>query len=329
MKNDKKARHHYIPQCYLRYFSSNGKSVFVYNKNRGIYPQSISKVACEKEFYTLSESVINSLKEEEISSDSLEKEFFANSIENQFGTILNKIRISLDFWKSDNKHAIVLEQSDKELFAACIAIQYLRMPNIRDKYWGMETDGNKARLEIIKSFFVNSHPDYKDFINDIEFSIDEGFKSFKHFQIFGNQEFIDSIQDRILDKYWLFFVSEDGGFYTSDNPILLKPHLSNQHPYYEGFGQKGVEVIFPISDFVLLTMWDKSYFPEKKQRDNSFLLIDSKSFRQYNLYQYIWSNFETYNKTGKFGLIKQWKNTNYGNKEIFMPRPKISINKKC
>lgn len=135
------------------------------------------------------------------------------------------------------------------------------------------------------------------------------------------------MQDHILNKIWIFYVREQDDFYTSDNPILLKPHLQHQPFFYDGFAMNGIEIIFPVGSSVLLTLWDKAHFQDKLLQDNKFSSMDDKSKRQYNCYQYIWSNDEVYSKRDDFRLIENLKLANEGN-EIIKERPKILVNGK-
>lgn len=256
-----------------------------------------------------------------------EKEFFDDNIEKLLGPILKIINSAAESWKVNSNQNEILQKTDKEVFAALIAVQYLRMPNIRDKYWFFFKKHSTERLKIIKSFFSNQFPENKDFIETIKMSFDEEYKPVDHSTIFSDAELISKLQDHILNKFWIFYVTGQDDFYTSDNPILLKPHLEHQPFFYDGFAKKGVEIIFPVGSSVLLTLWDKTHFQDKSFQDNKFSNIDDKPKRQYNCYQYIWSNDEVYSKREDFKLIENLKLANGGN-EIFKERPKILVNGK-
>jgi len=328
MKNIKHKKQHFIPQCYLRWFSVNGKFINVYSKIRKkSYPQAISNTACQENFYKISEKFLSLFNNETFKPNSIEIDFFDKIVERLLGPLLKTINQKADGWRSEKNNLNTLSKLEKEKFAALIAIQYLRMPNIRDKYYLAHKESASAELEIIKSFISNQYPESKEFIDNIEMHDDEDYKPIEHFKIFADQELVDNIQDHILDKIWIFYVSTEKDFYTSDNPIIIKPHLENQPPLYEGFGMKGVEIIFPISSSVLLTLWDKKYFIDREFQDNKFYLINKKEKLHYNCYQYIWANEEIYFIENNFQLVNDLKAANYGD-EIFMHRPKILVNGK-
>lgn len=324
MKGEPNQFHHFIPQCYLKNFSTDKKHIHIYSKHKmNNFEGKIKETAGENYFYKIPEKFIPGINTTIFHSNFFEQDFFANNIESLFGPILRTINSSL----GNNTNMAVLSREDKEIFAALIAVQYLRMPNIRDKYWSLLEGGSKARIEIIKSFYANQFIDKKEFINSIGINIDKEGRPINHSAIFSDDFLIKKLQDDLLDKIWIFYVSKEDDFYTSDNPILLKPHLDNQPAFDEGFCMRGVEIIFPIGSSVLLTMWDKTYFEEKKHQDNKFVIADYKTKRQYNCFQYIWANDEVYSKTDNFIMIELLKKLNGGN-EIFKTKPKILINGK-
>lgn len=320
-------KQHYIPQCYLRNFSDDGKFLWVYNKSTSkAHTQAISNTAFMKDFYRIADKVIDGKLINDVNR--FEKEFFANSIEPQFNSYLNLIKNKTKDWLSNPNHSPVLDRETKELFSAFIAIQHLRMPNIKDMHIDAMKKANQERFEIIKSFYKSTRNEVdQDCIDNISMEYDDELNSLEHFYVYGDQELINSIQDQLINKIWIFYVSEDKNVFTSDNPILRKPHLENQPSFYDGFGMKGVEVIFPLNSSLVLTMWDEECFSERVDEDNKFQLITPKLLRQYNSYQYLYSNYQTYCQNNDFGLIELLKIAN-GGKEYFHKRPKIYVNGK-
>ena len=122
-------------------------------------------------------------------------------------------------------------------------------------------------------------------------------------------------------------MSKEKNIFTSDNPIVINPHLENQPSLFSGFGMRGVELIFPLSSSVVLTMWDEKYFSEKVNEDNRFQFISPKLLRQYNSFQYLYSNYQTYCQYNNFEIIRLLKIVN-GGEEYFHKRPKIYVNGK-
>ncbi len=320
-------KQHYIPQCYFRNFSENNKSIWVYNKkNSKSYTQSIANIACEDDFYKLAEKVVDG--KTITSANMLEKEFFANNLEIMYSDCLKLFASKTKEWLSNQNNNPVIDKKTKDIFSALIALQYLRMPNIREMYIDANKKVNNYAFELNKELY-KTQVDEKQYslIDSITLEYDEELQSLEHFFIYGDQKLIDSYQDQLVNKIWVFYVTEHNNVYTSDNPILTKPHIPNQPYLYSGFGMNGVEVIFPLSSSLLLTIWDEKYFTDKRKLDNTFCLINDKSLREYNLYQYMYSNYETYSQNDNFNLIKAMLQIR-GGKQYFAARPRIYVNGK-
>lgn len=320
-------KQHYIPQCYCRNFSENKKSIWVYNKkNSKSYTQSIANIAYEDDFYKLADKVVDG--ETITSANMLEKEFFANNLEIIYSDCLKLFASKTKEWLTDHNNNPVIDKKTKDIFSALIALQYLRMPNIREMHIDANKKAKNYTFELFKDFYKTQVEEKQhSFVDSIALEYDEELQSLEHFYIYGDQKLIDSYQDQLVNKIWIFYVTEHNNVYTSDNPILTKPHIANQPYLYSGFGMNGVEVIFPLNSSLVLTIWDEGYFIDKRKFDNTFCLIDAKSLREYNLYQYMFSNSETYCINDNFNLIRAMVHMNEG-KEHFADRPRIYVNGK-
>lgn len=322
-------KQHFIPQCYLRNFSENDKFVFVYskkNKNKG-YPQSIAKTACQDYFYTIPEKYINQEFFEGIDGNYIEKKILAENIESLYSDFLSKIIQAASVWTSRNESLEIFNTKERDLFAALIAIQYLRMPNIRNMYWFAQRKAQKERNEIVSA--MKKAYGNLDCNEAIALDREDDYASVLHSEIFLDETLIADIQDHLIKKIWKYKIAIDDAVFTSDNPILLKPHLQNQPAFYDGFGMRGVEIIFPISKNILLTIWDEETFYDNKIENDKFSFLTDAELRQYNCYQYIWANDEVYSSKIDFKLIELLKLANGDiNKEIIKKRPTIKINEK-
>lgn len=74
-------------------------------------------------------------------------------------------------------------------------------------------------------------------------------------------------------------------------------------------------------------MWDSKYFHKMGDISDSFNNISDKQKREYNCYQYMFSNKQTYSYNNDFDLIKLLKICNNG-KEYFSEKSKILVNGK-
>lgn len=322
-------KQHFIPQCYLRNFSENEKFVFVYskrNKNKG-YAQSIAKTAYKDNFYAIPKKYLNKELSPDIDSNYIEKKILAENIESLYSNILIKILQAASKWNITKENKEIINTKERDLFAALIAIQYLRMPNIRDKYWNAQIKAQKERNNIMDAY--KKAYDKIDCSEIIAIDREDDYAPVMHSELFLHEEIIANIQDQLIKKIWKYKIATNGFVFTSDNPILLKPHLDNQTAFCEGFAMKGVEIIFPISKNIILTIWDEDVFVDHIMENNKFNILSDKELRQYNCYQYIWANEEVYSSSNNFELIEMLKLANGDlNKEIVMGFSTIKINER-
>lgn len=316
-------RQHFIPQCYLRLFSLDKKNINVYSKKyvRKSPIQAIVKTAYKDYFYNIPQKIIvtNNL---EIPTTFYETEFFAKVVEQEYSKLLGRIT-AVEIENEKIKKPQPLTVNEKQLFAALIAIQYLRLPTVIDEYWETFRKTGSASLDIIKSFMASQHPGHKEFIDSIKLDLDKDYKPVEHSNLYTDENLIANLQDLILDKIWIFHISKDN-FHTSDNPIIVKPHVPSQKPFYHGFGTYGSEIIFPLSSNVLLSMFDRKHFHEMECEHENYLIIDSKKTREYNCYQYFFSEQEVYSKINDFKGYELLKADNNG-KDIFLKQSRTKI----
>ncbi|WP_282037654.1 DUF4238 domain-containing protein [Saccharicrinis aurantiacus] len=326
-KNQNKIQH-FVPQCYLRNFSPNGIYVFIYDKiAKKQYRNSVDKIAYEDFFYELPESFITNLSEIPFGTKFYEKEFFANNVESLFTKLLEKIVEKQQKWINNRKSFEVFNNEEKYLFAQLIAIQYLRMPNIREKYSDASKKHINAEQKIIKAFLSKSKPELKDSFDKINVQYNKAYDPILHSEIFANIDLFVGMAEQLINKHWIFYYNDNNDFFTSDNPIIVKPHIQKQKPYYEGFGMRGVEIIFPISSTILLSILDEDYFKISENLTAPFNKISDKKKREYNFYQYMFSNRQTYSYNNDFSIIEMLISLNKG-EEFFGPKSKILVNGK-
>ena len=323
-------RQHFIPQCYLRNFSENEKFVFVYsktNEKKG-YAQSIAKTAYQDYFYAIPEKYLNQIFWPDIDKNFIEKKVLAENIESLYSELLDKITQAASVWTKHQQSVEVFSTQERDLFAALMAIQYLRMPNIRDMHWEAQKKAQKEKNEIV-SAMKKAYGEDIDCSEAIALDREDDYAPVLHSEIFLDEELIADIQNLLIKKIWKYKIATTDTVFTSDNPILLKPHLKNQPAFYDGFGMKGVEVIFPISKNIILTIFDEEVFYEDKSENNKFSILTESELRQYNCYQYIWANNEVYSSKNDFKLVEFLKFANGDiNKEILKERPTIQVNGK-
>ena len=117
---------HYIPQCYLKLFSSAGKEV--YFKDCYTSPSETKKIeciGCEDDIYSIQTKTIGR-------HIYLEKKF-QDEVENPYSRLLSEITKSGKRAQMKNfPDEIVLSEEEKFRFSAFIVIQYIRMPMFKN-----------------------------------------------------------------------------------------------------------------------------------------------------------------------------------------------------
>jgi len=309
-----------------KFFSVWKICLYIYDK-KGHKPfsNSLDSISCFDHFYEIPKKYLTDKFNIPFGTKYFERAFFAEHIESIYSQILDKIVSKADSWVKAQENRKVLTINEKEKLAQLIAIQHLRMPNVKDDASNTNEKALLVSFDIIKSGIINMNPELDNNRTTIEY--DKDYDPILHSKLYANEKLVSDFATQILTKHWVFFISDSADFYTSDNPIIIKSHIKNELNFYDGFGMKGVEIIFPISKSILITMWDSSYFPEKQKKENAFELINVKEIKMYNCYQYIWANRQVYSYSNNFTIIKTLKMENGGN-EIIMKRPRTLVNGK-
>lgn len=258
-------KQHYIPRCYLKRFSDNDKSIFTYDKQQSkAYPASMMSVCCEDDMYSISDSYIEKNNEEtgsHLNRLSLEHSHFANSVEPMFSQLLQSIDVIKDEWISQREQ-YRLQFKEKRELALHLVTQFFRHPQLKDStvddYLRME----KAGIDMVKWILAKEKGD--ESINDLKIDV-QCEAPVLHAQLtYLNNETLMDFADAIASNIWMFLVSKNSDFYTSDFPIVVEPHVKNARPMYMGLAQYGGELTYPLSPSLMLVVFDKVYFIEKE-----------------------------------------------------------------
>lgn len=297
MKGEQHKRHHYIPQNYLKNFSSNEKSVWVYNKQKKdekIYQQAVANICCKEDFYSL----------EGIYSDKLliEKEFFANNIEPIFSNMLKDIIKKGSKYLEDKIAEVILTPEEKYQFAYLLSIQWFRTPFQRQSINYLSQDIISQIIPIFKEGMAleTGNENYRKL--DIQPNINPILEQAK--VGYMNRELLDLYANALTNNYWEFFITPMNDVYTSDFPITVKMHIPDARPMFEGLACHGSELTYPISKNICLTIWDREFFSTKKVKDSYFTDMSDRDLIHFNTYRYVYAN-EVYCYENKFQELLQ------------------------
>ncbi|WP_429115544.1 DUF4238 domain-containing protein [Aeromonas veronii] len=217
----RKAKHHYIPKCYLKGFANGGdnsSSFWAVPKNKGNPFSTTPNDACaQRDYYTVEHN--NSL---------IVEDFYAEQIEPKIGKVLNYIaEYSRLPPKEDMKHLILL-----------LATLYLRVPSYR-KSLEVPMLSVKRIVESIS--------------NDIHVSNIGDFDYSKTDLIGIELKMIDTVQKCLSNKYYQLYIVDDENVnvLTSDNPFILS-HPEGRPGFYFGLNTPRIEICVPISSKAIL-----------------------------------------------------------------------------
>lgn len=297
-------KQHYIPRCYLKRFSDNDKSIFTYDKQQSkAYPASMMSVCCEDDMYSISDSYIEKNNEEtgsHLNRLSLEHSHFANSVEPMFSQLLQSIDVIKDEWISQREQ-YRLQFKEKRELALHLVTQFFRHPQLKDStvddYLRME----KAGIDMVKWILAKEKGD--ESINDLKIDV-QCEAPVLHAQLtYLNNETLMDFAGAIASNIWMFLVSKNSDFYTSDFPIVVEPHVKNARPMYMGLAQYGGELTYPLSPSLMLVVFDKVYFKEKEEYDCTFSIADDKEIRRQNMLRYFYAKRHVFSSKKDFSLI--------------------------
>lgn len=231
---------HYVPQFYLRYFSSDGKNVGVYllEENKLIKNGPIKNQASESYFY-----VKEKAKESEQNLASLER----------------KIKETLDKIVECKGKIVKLKLEEKETLLVSVAFQYCRTKSAANM-WNTLVD--KISKEVLRR-------DFK--LGLSEENLSKILISIKNPAAFGIAHTLEPAIKAITDLHYKFVSIADNTnvkLLTSDNPVAI------YNPFYErigmdsiGLASKGLILYMPISPYCGVIYYD----------DNTYKMGNKKS----------------------------------------------------
>jgi len=305
-------RHHYIPQFYLKGFSSDGKHLFVLDKQTSqeerFRYQTINSIAFQKHLYTYQ---TKSKKKETL-------EDLFSQVEGRAATVIKKVEQKQD-----------LTDQERNDFSLFLSFLWIRVPYSKKEFERstQQLYEKIARKSVamtpkknLKEFFEKRGKDLTDKeIDDlVDFAINEKRSKItvtvpqgywiKQMLLLG----VD-IAPALEIADWEFRIATKSlAFVTSDNPFLLLPSRP-VHPF-EGLGllTPGAKKAIPITAKICLVIHE----PQKNPR-TVYTEADKPFFRKINNWVVKHSDRFVYSADkGKVGkMIKL-------NKELLKPAPK-------
>lgn len=207
-------KQHYVPQFYLKKFSDNRKSVWAYDKVLGkVIQPSISNICCEKDLYTISDNMVRKSASDgnKINKYSFEKDFFANALEQNYSRYWDLLDDMAKQCIETDEFQMPLPDEDKIKIAYYIAVQFLRLPQIKK----FDVDIFNDMMPKIVRLFTHglaketNNPDLLKL--DIETSICD--KSVYHARTsYLDMELVEKYTHDLCNNVWTFSFSIENNF---------------------------------------------------------------------------------------------------------------------
>jgi hypothetical protein len=227
--------HHYVPQYYLKGFSTSNDSSKIWAFERHTkkrFCTSVANIAHENYFYAFrNENGVND-------TDSVEQ-FLANRIEGPANLVINKLR----------RHETI-NREEKQQLALYVTLMYSRVPRYRERVkdnlpqvMSEQLSLLKAQLQSAKKQQLISEP----FAESIFQAVENEFEFAKREPPtpFLLPKFYQVIFEVLINMQWTFLVRQESPYFlTSDNPFVFTER--------RGLGDEKAEIIFPVSKDVML-----------------------------------------------------------------------------
>lgn len=318
-------KQHYIPRCYLKRFSDNEKSIYAYDKiNSKSYLAPLMSVCCEDVLYTISEEFVQKNNKEggsEINCLSIEKDHFAHTVEPFFAQLLNQIDEIKGEWISGENHYRLNFYEKREL-ALHIVTQYFRMPNIMESIVDDFIRMEKAEMDMIKHILAvqTGNDEFNKLYIEVECD-----RPVLHANLtYLNDESLMNFADAIANNIFVFWISKENAFYTSDFPIVVKPHVKNVRSTFMGLAQYGGELTMPLSPDLALSIYDREFFKDKANMDCGFVVASDKEVAHQNILKYVYAKRHIFSIKNDFSFFEFLKN-NMGEHPFLTPNHKTEI----
>ena len=323
----RRIKQHYVPRCYLKWFSTDGKSLHTYDKiSSKKYQASMMSVCCEDNLYTISDEFViknnADAKASTINRLSIEHDFFSKSIEPNLDLLLRQIDQIRQEWSSSAGY-YVLNAREKLEVALHIVSLYFRHPLIMASTVDNSVRAERAAIDMMKMILASQTGD--DGFNQLQIGIEYDKPALSASQTFMNKELLMDFAKAIAKNIFVFWMSEEEAFYTSDFPIVVNPHEDNVRPMYMGLAQYGGEVMFSLSPKLALSIYDCECFEQDAHLDGHFIVADGKEIRRHNFTHYFYAQRHVFSIKNDFDLIDFAYQYNNG-KHVFMaPNHRMSI----
>lgn len=262
-------KQHYVPQIYLRNFSSeiNPGKIYVKSKSPSkLYLANISDTAAQRNFYT-----VNKYEDKYI----LERHF-SSTIEPMLSSIIKIIRSKAENNLIQNGICI-LSGEEKEKLALSIIFQFLRSTNTRDYEKKLYNENLPIAFAKAKERFSPLSDEQVEKLKLFENSEDY-FKDIALSTIFNEKSLTKYISILLRKNFLIYRIIGDELFVTSDNPVVLLNSITLEAtPFKNGLENESTVVMYPISPKTIVVAYHPAkYFGTLKELDCCLRFINGE-----------------------------------------------------
>lgn len=227
-KEEGHKKHHYVPQCYQRRFSTDKEIIKYFDKD--------TQTLCFKAIADFCQIEYLYYLEQDEKPFSLEFDYFSKLIEDKLGSLLKEFDVI-----DGTKDAILFNKDKKKAVAKQIVLQYMRTPKYRDIKYHNETQAYLEHTCILlekMGFYAEELSYYSD-------------KREYHRRLLYDESEINEIVDELIDAHWDLWYTDKEEFYTSDNPVVIIERQDMPVTYCEAIKYFN-DIYFPLNPNLLL-----------------------------------------------------------------------------
>lgn len=239
---DEKVSQHYVPRLHLRRFSTSPDSdtVNCFDKqNENSFTTSVDGTAVEDFFY-------DGKRELEP-----EMENFLENLESRVGGLYTRI--------VETESLDCLSQKEKVTFALFLGVQIVR------------TRGERSSIRGIVESIEEKIP-RENMAEEFREELDEAKKEESLREVQNNliKDGATDFADMLMELNWHLFVNDtDLPYYTSDHPVVKHNELDFGPYGNQGLMSPGVQIYFPLTPWLLLSIVEPSIYPGRPEVSNT------------------------------------------------------------
>ena len=306
MSKEENKKQHYIPVCYLKKFSGNGKFVYVYNKNTSAkpYPCSVENIFNKEYFYKIPIELIPSDFRKDFDPLWIERTFFRDNIESQYSDFLNELVFLVDdiinSGEDINQYRIPIDYKIK--LATYTIIQYFRTPEARNAVLDF-INRIETTLSPINGFLKDKYGEsIFPFLSE---SKKNHHPVMTHFAaLFLNPKLIGDIAEAMSKNIWQIYVTKDNFYYTSDQPIMIENFSETIDNKFSNLNLYGNVLTFPLSRKIVAKMYDREFFSKYEKSDRGCIYANNDFVTAHNVKMYLWAKEYVVSYSDDFSIVK-------------------------